>query len=85
MNNHDHCRAVRVLLGQAPHAGLHAFMDDYSKQLGWGHRLLRHNFNMIELAEDTYGPDGGREVALHIACDMGIITNGDVTQFQRRR
>jgi hypothetical protein len=53
-------------------------MDDFSKELGWGHRLLRHNTQMMEFAEEVYGDDGGREVALHIACDMKLITGKDL-------
>ena len=77
MNNKEHCKAVRLLLGQKPNPPLHAFMDDFSKQLGWGHRLLRHNFTMIEMVKDIYGEDGALEVAFHIACDMGVITKKD--------
>jgi len=76
MNNKDHCRAIK-LLGQKPHRELHAFMDAYSKEFGWGHRLLRHNAQMMDFAKEIYGEDGEREVAFHIACDMGIVTKDD--------
>ena len=78
MNNRDHCRAVRLLLGQKPHPSLHRFMDDFSEQLGWGHRLLRHNADMIRIAGELYGEDGEREAAFHIACDMECITREDL-------
>ena len=78
MNNKDHCRAVKLLLGQEPHPSLHSFMDDYSKQLGWGHRLLRHNADMVRMAGELYGADGEREAAFHIACDMRVITIQDL-------
>ena len=78
MNNKYHCRAVETLLKQKSHPSLHAFMDAYSKDFGWGHRLLRHNARMMELAKEIYGDDGEREVAFHIACDMGIVTINDI-------
>jgi len=33
---------------------------------------------MMELAKEIYGDDGEREVAFHIACDMGIVTINDI-------
>lgn len=85
MNNRDHCRAVRLLLGQKPHPSLHSFMDDFSKQLGWGHRLLRHNADMIRMAGELYDEAGEREATFHIACDMGVITSQDLANMSRRR
>ena len=85
MNNRDHCRAVRLLLGQKPHPSLHSFMDDFSKQLGWGHRLLRHNADMIRMAGELYGEAGEREATFHIACDMGLITSQDLANISRQR
>ena len=79
MNNKDHCRAVRLLLKQKPHPSLHSFMDAYSKEYGWGHRLLRHNAKMFEFAKEVYGDEGEREAAFHIACDMGIVTLEDIS------
>jgi len=72
-------------LGQKPHPSLHSFMDDFSKQLGWGHRLLRHNADMIIKAGELYGEDGEREATFHIACDMGWITSEDLMNTSRRR
>lgn len=69
---------MRLLLKQKPHAGLHAYMDEFSKQLGWGHRLLRHNARMMEFAKEVYGDDGEREAAFHIACDMEVVTKNDL-------
>jgi len=82
VNNRDHCRAVRLLLGQKPNPSLHSFMDDFSKQLGWGHRLLRHNIDMVRMAGELYGEEGEREATFHIACDMGWITSQDVAEAQ---
>jgi len=59
-------------------------MDDFSKQLGWGHRLLRHNAGMIQMARELYGEEGEREATFHIACDMGLITNEDLPKKSRR-
>ena len=59
-------------------------MDDFSKQLGWGHRLLRHNADMIQTAGELYGKEGGREASLHIACDMGLITIGDLVNTKKK-
>lgn len=61
-------------MGMRPHPGLHAFMDEYRSELGRGHRLLRHNLEMIEHARRTYGDEGALEVAFHIACDVGLVT-----------
>ena len=85
MNNKDHCKAVRLLLGQKPHPSLHSFMDDFSKQLGWGHRLLRHNADMVHMAGELYGVVGEREATFHIACDMGVVTSQDLANMPRRR
>ena len=65
-------------MGQKSHSYLHSFMDDFSKQLGWGHRLLRHNADMIRMAGDLYGEGGEREASFHIACDMGMVTPSDL-------
>ena len=78
MNNRNHCRAVRLLLKQKPHPPLHSFMDAFSKEYGWGHRVFRHNADMMDFAKKHYGNEGEREVALHIACDMGIVTLEDI-------
>jgi hypothetical protein len=72
-------------LGQKPHSSLHSYMDDFSKQLGWGHRLLRHNADMIRMAGEVYDEDGEREATFHIACDMGLITGQDLVNTSRRR
>lgn len=64
---------------QKPHRALHAFMDEFSKQYGWGHRLLRHNATMLNFAKEIYGEEGEREAAFHIACDMGMVTLEDIT------
>lgn len=66
------------MLRQEPHPALHAWMDELSKMLGWGHRLLRHSAEMMDRAQDIYGEEGAREVALHIACDMGVVTKADL-------
>lgn len=65
-----------------PHPSLHKFMDAYSKQLGWGHRVFRHNVAMLEMANDLYGEDGKLEVAFHIACDMGLVTVEDLRDIR---
>jgi len=82
MRNQEHCLATKVLLGQKAHPGLHAHMDELSKTLGWGHRLRRHDGQMVEQAGSLYGEDGEREAALHIACDMGVITKEDIEMSQ---
>jgi len=78
MNNKEHCKATRILLGVKPHPELHAYMDYYSKELGWGHRILRHNMSMVKDAEELYGEKGRLEVIFHIACDMGLIEKKDI-------
>lgn len=57
-------------------------MDEYSWELGRGHRLLRHNLETVEHARKMYGPEGGMEAVFHIACDMGLVTPAD-TQWAK--
>lgn len=78
MNSREHVQATRLLLGLKPHPGLHAFMDEYSRELGRGHRLLRHNLETIEYARKIYGYEGALEATFHIACDMGLVTTEDI-------
>ena len=78
MNNQQHCQATKLLLGMTPHPGLHAFMDEYARHLGRGHRLLRHNLETVEFAGTTYGEEGALEAVFHIACDMGLVTLEDL-------
>lgn len=83
MRNQEHCRATRVLLGLNPNSELHTFMDAYSKSMGWGHRAKRHDYAFVEFAAKLYGEEGGLEAALHIACDMGMVTITDVRIWER--
>ena len=78
MRNAEHCRATKLLLGLTPNKRLHSFMDSYSKTMGWGHRVKRHDYAFVQFATKLYGEEGGLEAALHIACDMGIVTISDV-------
>ena len=83
MRNAEHCRATRVLLGLSPRSELHSFMDAYSATMGWGHRAKRHDYAFVELARKLYGMEGGLEAALHIACDMGVVTIADVRIWEK--
>ena len=85
MRNEQHCRATRVLLGFRPNPELHALMDAYSKSMGWGHRAKRHDYAFVKFAGELYGERGRLEAALHIACDMGIVTMADVRLWQGAR
>ncbi len=78
MRNREHCKATKVLLGLTPNPKLHSLMDEYSKTMGWGHRAKRHDYAFVELAIKLYGVEGGLEAALHVACDMGVVTMVDV-------
>lgn len=78
MRNKEHCRATRVLLGLTPNSELHSLMDAFSKSMGWGHRAKRHDWDFVEFAIKLYGEEGGLEAALHIACDMAVVTMADV-------
>lgn len=83
MRNQEHCKATKVLLGLTPNPELHSFMDAYSKSMGWGHRAKRHDYAFIGFAIKLYGEEGGFEAALHIACDMGIVTVKDVRIWEK--
>ena len=78
MNRQEHCQATRLLLGLTPHPGLHGFMDEYSKELGRGHRLFHHDLGTIESIRRIYGDEGALEAIFHIACDMGLVTTEDI-------
>lgn len=83
MTNQEHCRATKVLLGLSPNSELHRFMDAYSKTMGWGHRAKRHDYAFVELAIKLYGQESGLEAALHVACDMGVVTMRDVRIWEK--
>lgn len=83
MRNQEHCRATKVLLRLSPNRELHSFMDEYSKKMGWGHRAKRHDYAFVELAIKLYGQESGLEAALHIACDMGVVTMRDVRIWEK--
>lgn len=78
MKNKEHCKATEILLGIKPNKLIHTLMDVYSKTMGWGHRVKRHDYKMIEAMCVIFGKDARFEVALHIACDFGVVTNDDV-------
>jgi len=82
MKNKEHCNATKILLGMKPNKAIHAFMDAYSATMGWGHRTKRHDYKMIEAMCLLYGKDAKFEVGLHIACDLGVVTNKDVKIWQ---
>ena len=83
MRNQEHCRATKVLLGLIPKSELHTFMDAYSRSMGWGHRAKRHDCAFVHFAIKLYGEEGGLEAALHIACDMGVVTMTDVRIWEK--
>lgn len=83
MRNEEHCRATRVLLGLSPHRELHRYMDAFSRTMAWGHRTQRHDYDFVERVTRLYGEEGGLVAALHIACDMGLVTNADVALWER--
>jgi hypothetical protein len=85
MNSRQHNQATRLLLGIRPHPGLHAFMDEYAKELRSAHRLLRHNEETIEFARKVYGEEGALEATFHIACDMGLVTTEDINWAKAKR
>jgi len=58
-------------------------MDVYSKRMGWGHRAKRHDYAFVELATKLYGEGGGLEAALHVACDMGVVTMTDIRIWEK--
>lgn len=66
------------MLGLEPHRALHAFMDEYSRELIGAHQILRHNSKTLEFARELYGEEGELEAALHIACDMRVVTVDDI-------
>lgn len=82
MRKHQHCRATKALLGLTPNPALHGLMDAYSKSMGWGHRAKRHDYAFVELMTKLYGEEGGLEAALHVACDMGLVTMADVRTWE---
>ena len=82
MINREHCKATEILLGMKPHKEIHYFMDIYSKTMGWGHRTKRHDYKFIEAMVLLYGEDIRFEVALHIACDLGVVSKNDVKIWQ---
>ncbi len=85
MNSRQHCQATRLLLGIRPHPGLHAFTDEYARDLGSAYRLLRHNEETIEFVRKVYGDEGALESAFHIACDMGLVTVEDIAWAKVKR
>ena len=58
-------------------------MDAFSKTMGWGHRTRRHDYAFVERVTRLYGEEGRLVAGLHIACDMGLVTNADVALWER--
>jgi len=58
-------------------------MDAYSKTMGWGHRTRRHDYAFVQVVRNVYGEEGGLVAALHIACDIGLVTNADVALWEK--
>ena len=58
-------------------------MDAYAKKMGWGHRQKRHDYHAVQSIERRYGKERGLEAALHIACDMGLVTNADLNLWEK--
>ena len=83
MRNQEHCQATKSLLGLSPHRELHAYMDAFSKTMAWGHRMRRHDYAFVQLVTNIYGQEGRLVAGLHIACDMGLVTNADVAVWER--
>ncbi len=83
MRNEEHCRATRILLGISPNKKIHRHMHAYAKKMRSGHRQKRHDYHAVESMEKRYGKGRGLEAALHIACEMGLVTNADVNLWEK--
>ena len=70
------------MLGLPSHLEMHLFMDGFHRRMGWGHRAKRHDYKIISTMDNLYGFEGGLESALHIACDLGLVTKNDLKLWQ---
>jgi hypothetical protein len=70
------------MLGLPSHIEMHLFMDGFYRRMGWAHRTKRHDYKIINTMVDLYGFEGGLEAALHIACDLGLVTKNDMKVWQ---
>lgn len=48
-----------------------------------GHRTRRHDYKFVKLVRNVYGEEASLVVALHIGCDMGLVTNADVALWEK--
>ncbi|MBI1927952.1 hypothetical protein HYR99_27385 [Candidatus Poribacteria bacterium] len=78
MTNREHCAVTKLFLGIEPQPEMHSFMDGYSRSAGWSPKRGRLDFKIAHFMEELYGLEGGLEAALHIACDLKLITKRDV-------
>ena len=69
-------------MGLKPNKSIHRYMDAYSRRMAWGHREKRHDYDAVRRIARRYGADAGLEAALHVACDMGLVTTADVRTCQ---